>query len=167
MWQRILGILKFDARTYHEIKMDEGATGQAALVVLIVAFGTGLGLGVALFDEYSLNMIGTIGWTFVGWLLMSIVLYIIGAKLMGSEATLPQVLRLIGFGFIPQLLGVLSIIPFCGFVFSIVALTWSAITLFVASKVALGFETGKTLIAFLISLFLYLIGIGVLLQLRG
>ena len=46
MINRIVGVLKLDVPTYEEIEHDEGATQQAAIIVLIVAIIAAVGAGV-------------------------------------------------------------------------------------------------------------------------
>ena len=46
LFQRMVGVLKLDVNTYEEIEHDQNETGQAALIVLIVAIVSGIGNGL-------------------------------------------------------------------------------------------------------------------------
>ncbi len=46
LFQRMIGVLKLDVDTFEEIEHDQGATGQAAIVVLVVALVAGIGGGL-------------------------------------------------------------------------------------------------------------------------
>jgi len=65
---------------------------------------------------------------------------LIGTKLFGGEATLQEMLRLIGFAYAPQLLG---IIPCVG---GLIGAIWSLIASFFAIREGLDLDTGKTLL---------------------
>ena len=46
LMDRIIGVFKLDIATFEEIEADQTATGQAALVVLVIALISGLGAGM-------------------------------------------------------------------------------------------------------------------------
>jgi hypothetical protein len=98
MFNRILGVLKLDARTYEEIERDPAATSQAVIIVLIVgvlsAIGAGVGAGIGS-GRFAGSFFGTLLWAFVGWLLWTVVSYFVGTALFGGRGTLGGLLRLI------------------------------------------------------------------------
>jgi hypothetical protein len=152
MFNRIIGVFKLDVRTFEEIEHDESATGQAAMVVALVALlaGVGSGLGAQIGEgSFLRSFLFTLIWAFVGWFLWSAVSYFVGTNLFGGQATMGEMLRVIGYAQAPQLLG---IIPCLG---GLVGAIWALIAGFIAIRQGLDLDNTK---AFLTAL----IGFGVL-----
>lgn len=109
---------------------------------------------------------------FIGWLVWSAVTYFVGTTLFKGEATLGEMLRVIGFAQAPLILNILSFIPCVGPVISLLAWLFSLYTGFLAIQEGLDLDTGKTLatvaigwvVAFIINLVIRMIfgGLGVL-----
>jgi hypothetical protein len=159
MLSRILGVLKLDANTFEEIEHDQGATGQAALVVVIVALLGGVGNAVVNaissggFLNALLGFVGTLVVVLVGWVIWSGVIYLVGTNLFGGTADMGEMLRVVGFAYAPQ---ALSIIPCIGW---LIGTIWTIAALVVAVKQGLDIDTGKTigtiLIGWVVSVALY------------
>jgi hypothetical protein len=140
--ERIIGAARVDPVIYNEVEHDTSATGQAALVVAIVAVcsaigSLGGGLGI---------MIGAIFSAIVGWLIWSAVTYLIGDKLLGGTATWGELLRAIGFANAPGFFLILGILPFFGGIVRFVVGIWMLICGIVAIREALDFSTGKAIL---------------------
>ena len=85
--QRMFRAARFDGQLYDELAADPKATGQAFLVVLLVALATGIG------------SIGNAGWAaarglpgglvlaFIGWAVGAYLAYAIGTKLAPASGT--------------------------------------------------------------------------------
>ncbi len=147
MLSRLIGVFTLSAGTFEEIERDEGATGQAALVVALVALAVAIGSGaMAAFSGGSIigGVISAILSAFIGWVLWSAVVYLVGTSLFGGQATMGEMLRVIGFAQAPQLLG---LIPCIG---SLIGLIWSLAAGFVAVKAGLDLDTGKAIATILI-----------------
>lgn len=99
-----------DIATYEEVEHDNDATGQAAVVVIIVAICTALG---AIWRGGPSIIAGPIS-AVLGWLLWSAITYVIGGKLLGGTATWGELLRTIGFAQSPGVLMIFGIIPILG-----------------------------------------------------
>lgn len=137
MFERILGVFKLDVPTFEAIEADRNATGQAATVVGIVAFIGALGAsGGAAFVGTSVlgAFLTTFAGTFVGWIVWSAITYAVGTRVFGGTADLGEMLRVIGFAYAPQLLG---IIPCLG---AVVGGIWSLIAGFIAVRQGLDFD---------------------------
>lgn len=165
--QRIIGVFKLDANTFEEIEHDTGATGQAALVVAIVALLSGVGGGLAATlnpeagGSFLTSFLGLLVWTFVGWILWSVVTYLVGTSLFGGQATVSEMLRVIGFAQAPQVLG---IIPCIG---TIIGAIWSLIAGFIAVRQGLDLDNTKAFLTILVGFVVYLIGFCLLGMLLG
>ncbi len=153
MMERIIGVFKLDVATFESVEHDESATGQAALIVLAVGILGGLGsLAAASFVGGSAGgggFLGSVLSTFVSWFIWSALTYFIGTRLFGGEATLGEMLRVIGFAYAPQVLG---IIPCLG---GLVGFFWSLAAAFIGIRQGLDVSNGKTALTILVGLLVY------------
>jgi hypothetical protein len=160
MQERLIGILKLDVDTYEEIEHDQEATQQAFMVVVGVAvlgaMGQGLSGGASiggLFGAAVALLLGVIGWWTGAW-----VTYKVGTSLFqgDADATLPEMLRVLGFAQAPMALGVLAPIPVLGPLASFVGGIWSLCTYFVAVRQGLDISNMQTVITILVILAVYI-----------
>jgi hypothetical protein len=152
---RIIGVFKLDVPTFETIEHDRNATGQAALVVGIVALLAALGSGIgARFtgSGFVANFIGALVWTIIGWLLWSLVSYFVGTALFGGTATIDEMLRVIGFAYAPQ---VLAIIPCIG---GLIGAIWSLIAGFIAIRQGLDLDDLRAFLTVLVGFAVYIAG---------
>jgi hypothetical protein len=139
---RMRGAAMLDVATYEEVEHDNDATGQAAVVVIIVAICTALG---AIWRGGPSIIAGPIS-AVLGWLLWSAITYLIGGKLLGGTATWGELLRTIGFAQSPGVLMIFGIIPILGGLVRAVVVIWLLATGIVAIRQALDFSTGKAIL---------------------
>jgi hypothetical protein len=155
MFQRILGVFKLDVNTFEEIEHDSSATTQALVIVAVVALLSGVGAGFAA-NIGSASFLGgflsTLVWTFVGWFLWAVISWFVGTKLFGGQASVDEMLRVIGFAYAPQ---VLAVIPCIG---GIVGGIWSLIAGFVAVRQGLDLDNMKALLTILVGFLFYVAG---------
>ena len=147
---RILRVIKLDKSVYAEVEVDQTATSQAALVVAIVAvlsaIGGGLGTLVTSGGRgFIVAFLVAILSAFVGWLVWAAVTYFVGTSLFHGEATLGEMLRVIGFAQAPRMLSLFSFIPCVGWVISFAGLLLSLYTGFLAIREGLDLDTNKTI----------------------
>ena len=85
--ERAIGVLKLDVPTFEEIEHDQGATGQAALIVVIVAILSGLGGGLSGTNGFSIGglIFGIIG-VLISWIVWSALVYFIGTRFFNGQA---------------------------------------------------------------------------------
>ena len=143
---RMRGAAMLDVATYEEVEHDNDATGQAAVVVIIVAICTALG---AIWRGGPSIIAGPIS-AILGWLMWSAVTYLIGDKLLGGTATWGELLRTIGFAQAPGVLMIFGIIPILGGLVRAVVAIWLLFTGVVAIRQALDFSTGKAILTALL-----------------
>jgi len=178
MLERIIGVLKLDVNTFEAIEADESATSQAATIVAIVAVLAAIGAffgaqtGNAALDMLSEQLrqmdsqvtipampeispvgaaISALITTFVAWLLWSALTYLIGTNLYPAQATMGEMLRVIGFAQAPQLLRVFSFIPCLGAIISLAAAIWSLVAGFIAIRQGLDLDNGQTAVTVVLS----------------
>lgn len=178
MINRILGVLRLNVATFEEIEHDESATGQAAIIVAVVAilsaiggfFGAqtgnavmrqleqqlgGQGIDPSMMDFAAVSPIGgALGAffaAFVSWILWSVLTYLIGTNLFKGQATMGEMLRVLGFAQAPRLLGIFSFIPCLGTLIVLVAAIWSLVAGFIAVRQGLDIDNTQTAITVIIS----------------
>ncbi len=155
MFNRILGVLKLDSNTFEEIEHDENATTQALIIVAVIALISALGSGIGSSiggGGFIGNFISTLIWGFVGWLLWSVVTYFVGTALFKGQATVGEMLRVIGFAYAPQFI---SIIPCIGW---IIGLIWTLAAGFVAVRQGLDLDNMKAFFTIVIGFIVVAIG---------
>jgi hypothetical protein len=161
LMNRIMGVFRLDAATFEEIEADQNATGQAALVVLIVALIGAIGSIIGSLiggTSVALPALSAVVSVFVGWIVWSFVTWLVGTTIFGGKADIPEMLRVIGFAYAPQ---VLSIIPCIGW---LIGLIWSLIAGFIAVRQGLDLDNTKALLTIVVGFIAYLI-VGFLLSL--
>jgi hypothetical protein len=155
MLERVIGVFKLDVNVFEEIEHDQGATGQAAIIVAIAALLAALGSGIgASFSDgnFFLSFISTLIWTFVGWIVWSAVTYFVGTSLFGGVADMGEMLRVIGFAYAPQML---SVIPCIGW---LVGAIWSLIAGFIAVRQGLDLDNTKAFFTVVVGFVVYIVG---------
>lgn len=143
MIERMIGAAKLDAATYEEVEADQSAISQAVIVVVLAAIAGGIGaIGdgfTAIFMRVTMLLIGWIVWATLTWL--------IGTKLLAepqTNADLGQMLRVLGFAYVPLLLLILTFIPLLGWLIWLVAYLWTIACFVVAVRQGLDYtSTGR------------------------
>jgi len=155
MYERLAGVFRLNANTFEEIEHDETATGQAAIIVAVVALISALGSGffaTAGQGNFLTSFLSTLVWTFLGWIIWSVVTYFVGTTFFGGQATVGEMLRVIGFAFAPQ---ILAIIPCIG---GLVGAIWSLVAGFVAVRQGLDLDDLKAALTIAIGFLVYFLG---------
>ena len=157
MINRMMRASQLDNHLYEEVERDVDSTGQAALVVIVVAVATGIG---ALRDGGILGLILGVITALIGWVAWSAVTYWIGKNIFrtaNTRVTLGEMLRTIGFAQSPGVLRVLGFIPILGPLVVFIASIWMIITVVIAIRQAMDFSTGRAIATALVGLIPYLI----------
>lgn len=137
--------------TYEAVEADETATGQAAIVVMIVAACQAIGSsGIGLFGA-----MWEAAFSLIAWGVWAGVTYVVGDKIFGADATWGELLRTIGFAQAPGVLFILGVLPFIGGFASLGASIWILIAGFIGIRQALDISNGKTLLTVLIGGLIY------------
>lgn len=143
---RMKGAATLDINTYEAVEHDGGATGQAAMVVGIVAIAQAIGAS----GQGTAGIIGGVLAALIGWLIWAGVTYLIGDKLLGGTATWGELLRTLGFAQSPGVLYVLAILPVVGGLIGFAVAIWILIAGIIAIRQALDFGTGKAVMTALL-----------------
>lgn len=155
MFERIIGVFKLDVNTFEEVEHDQNATTQAALIVAVVAllsaFGSGIAAGIG-GGSFISSFFSTFVWAFVAWFLWSLVSYLVVTMLFSGQATLDEMLRVIGFAHGPQ---ILAIIPCIG---AVIGAIWSLIAGFIAIHQGLDLDNIKAFLTVVVGFLVMAIG---------
>lgn len=139
---RMRGAAFLEIATYEEVEHDESLTGQAALVVVMVAIARGIGG----FNQGTQGIFVGILLALLGWLVWAGVTYLIGDKLLGGTATWGELLRTLGYAQSPGVLLVIGFVPFFGWIVQVGVFFWLLVAGIVAIRQALDFSTGKAIL---------------------
>lgn len=144
---RMRGAALLDVATYEEVEHDRSATGQAAVVVVLVAICSAIGLAW----RGGPNVIGGPIAALLSWLIWSGVTYIVGTKVFHGTATWGELLRTLGFAQAPGVLLILALIPVLGGLVYVAVSIWLLATGVVAIRQALDISTGRAVITALVA----------------
>lgn len=174
MLERLKGVLALDSGAFEEIEHDPSAMTQAVLVVIVASilaaiggsFGQVLfGVGIGLDSSTTLRFVSIAVWAIAAWFIWSLVTWFIGTKVFNGDATLAEMMRVIGFAYAPLAFQILGVIPIIGVFVPWVVAVWSLAAVFVAVGASLDLTNGvQTAITVIVGWFVYLIGMGILLN---
>lgn len=147
--QRLIGAMALDRAIYEEVEADEGATGQAFLVVVASSVAAGIGLrspeAQTLASIVFLSMLALLTW--MGWALLT---FEIGTRLMPERATrssVGELLRTLGFAATPGLLRVLGVMPAVMVPVQVVTTLWMLAAMVIAVQQALDYRSTAKAVA--------------------
>jgi hypothetical protein len=154
MLARIIGVFKLDVKTFEDIEHDTSLTLPAAVIVLLVSLVSGVGNGLFngfIHKSFFSGFLGSLIGVLLGWLLWSIVTWFVGTRLFKGEADLSQMLRVIGFAYIPM---VLSIIPCVG---GVIGIVWAIAAGFIAIRQGLDLDDMRTFFTVVVGALAYIV----------
>jgi hypothetical protein len=128
---KLLGALKIDPKTFQLVSRNKRLLSEAAFIVMLVGFLSGLGSSIYLYNadkilhsstEDALNIlvfgelyfdisilnipIINIGLSIIKWLILTTIIYLVSSKVVGVETDLSDILRATGYAYSPMLLQV-------------------------------------------------------------
>jgi len=142
---------------YEEVEKDDNATTEAVIVVALGSLSVGVGqaLSQMVTGRPSGGAVGIVVSVIVVlaiFAVFSAVVYFVGTRLFGAEATWNEVLNTLGYAYTPNILGIVRVVPVIGPIVAGLASLWSLYLAFVAIRAALDIDTGKTIATILISI---------------
>ncbi len=140
-WSRVLRACKLDSELYEEVEADRDAMMQAALVVVLSAAASGIGLstGMGLFGVVVFSLAALLGWYIWAYLT-----YFIGTRLLPEEQTEAdhgQLLRTLGFASAPGMLRIFGVVPGIGQLSFPISAVWMLFATVVAVRQALDYSS--------------------------
>jgi hypothetical protein len=145
MMSRLSGIVTFKAPVYKEVAKDKAATQSAAIIVVVVAIVAGvvgglLGGGRTFIVRALITIVGQL----IGWGLGSWLLAFIAKQFFKGDTDTGEMLRITGY---TSIFNLLAIIPFLGFIGSILQIVGNVIGI----REAAGFSTQNAILTAIIS----------------
>jgi hypothetical protein len=138
---RMIGASKLNVSTYEEVENDQGATGQAMLVVILSSIAGGLGmLDTGIFRVVVMTAVASL----IGWFLWAFLTYWIGTRLLpeaDTKADIGQLLRTTGFSSAPGVFRILGAIPLIGRLITMIVAVWMLIAMVIAVRQALDYKS--------------------------
>lgn len=162
MIDRMVRASQANVTVYEEVERDVNATGQAALVVLIVAIASGIG---SIWFGGVRGLVGGIVSLFVGWILWSAITYWVGKNLFATSNTrvsLGEMLRTLGFALSPGVLLVVGLIPVLGWIATPLIWIWMVVLGVIAIRQAMDFDTGRAIATAVVGFIPFIIIYGIL-----
>lgn len=138
--RRMLGAAALRVEVYEDVEADRGATGQAAVVVGIVAVAAALG-GVV---EGRVGVVSFLVAQYVEWLVWAGVTLVVGDWLFGGRATWGELLRTLGFARAPGVLYVLAAVVPGAWIVRVGVGIWLVVAAFIAIRQALDVGNVRT-----------------------
>jgi len=154
MLSRIVGVFKLSAATFEEIEHNTNLTFPAALIVILVALVSGVGNGLFngfIHKSFFGGFFGALLSVLIGWFLWSAVTWFVGTRFFKGEADLGQMLRVIGFAYVPL---VLSIIPCVG---GVIGVIWAILAGFIAIRQGLDLDDVKSFLTVVVGALFYIV----------
>ena len=154
MLARVIGVFKLDVKTFEEIEHNTSLTLPAALIVLLVSLISGVGNGLFngfVHKTFLSGFLGSLISVLLGWLLWSVVTLFVGTRFFHGEADLGEMLRVIGFAYLPL---ALSIIPCVG---GVIGILWAIAAGFVAVRQGLDLDDMKAFLTVAVGAVSYVI----------
>jgi len=148
---RFLRMVKFDNTVYKEIEEDESANIDALLIVLVASLLSAIGGAISVHANFGGFILQFLGNVLVRWLLWSAVIWLVGTRLFGGQATFWEMARLLGYASAPMALGILNVIPCVNILIALATFVLSLYIGFLAVREGLDLPTDKTIFTILIS----------------
>ncbi|MBI4785641.1 MAG: YIP1 family protein [Chloroflexi bacterium] len=163
MLDRLMGVITLKPAVYREIAHDQNATGQAAIIVVVMALFSGI-VGAIVLAAMSSSLppgtaigspvgsaIRTIITAIISWLIGAWVIAFVSKTFFGGKTDTGEMLRVFGF---TQIFQVIAIVPCIG---TIVALVLSLIGAVIGIREASEFDTTKAILTGIVAFVILLI----------
>ena len=141
--ERVIGAAKLNVDTYEDVEADTGATGQAAVVVVLSSLAAGIG-SVGLGATGAGGIIaGTLA-ALLSWVIWAFLTYLIGTRLVPepqTHADLGQLMRTLGFAQSPGMMRLFGGIPGIGPLVLAVVSVWMLVAMVIAVRQALDYTS--------------------------
>ena len=140
---RMIRACRLDVHLFEEVEGDRSATRQALSVVVLVALATGIAsLGTTGISGLFVGVVVSIA----GWGIWAGRVYLIGTKLLATQATHAdwgQLARTLGFAQSPGIFRVLGVVPVVGTSIFLVVSIWMLIAMVIAVRQALDYTSTR------------------------
>jgi len=163
---------RFNRDTFLALKDDSTATGQALIVLALAGASFGVGFAASIgFGTMGILLgavFGAVASIALGIVWISLT-FLIGRRFFGGTSEYWYLARPVFFSSSPGLVFLIMSIPVSPIpdVAGAIGIAWIAISTVIAVKTALGLDTQRSLMIFIIVAFIVLLGYGLLASLLG
>jgi hypothetical protein len=145
---RMTGAARLQATTFEDVEADRSATGQAVVVVIVVALATGIGTwGMWPETEGGIgNLLLGVAVGLIGWVIWAWITYLVGTKLLPTSQTKAdwgQLARALAFAQSPGVLKVFCVVPVIGSLLFIAVSLWQFAGMVIAVRQALDYNSTR------------------------
>ena len=143
MISRMIRAASLDSHLYEEVEADSSAIRQAIFIVVLVSIVRGISTLTGSDNVISGIGIGIVG-GLISWSIWAFITYIIGVKLLRTEATSAswgELARVTGFAQTPGLLFILVLVPVVGQYLALPVLVWQLFAMVVGIRQALDYTS--------------------------
>ncbi len=119
--RRLQRLVRLDWQVFREIRTDEAATREAALIVGVSALLSAVGVAISADRSLVAFMLRLVIGVAVNWLFWSYAAVFMGANFFGSSTTFWEMARSMGYANVPMLLVALSGVGCVGWLVTVVA----------------------------------------------
>lgn len=153
--QRLFGAMFLNVDTYEAIEANPKLTGEAFWVVVMATISAAIPQAAA--GKGLLNLILTVMGVSLSWVVMAVMIYLIGTKLMPegqTDSSVGELLRTTGFAYAPGLFYIIGIVPVLGALGHLFISLWTLVCVIVGIRQALDYEsTGRAVLVCLAAWF--------------
>ncbi len=138
--KRVIRALLLDPELYEEVEHDKSAIWQAVVVVFLVSLARGIYTYKT--GDYRGFILGTIT-SFVLWILLAFLIYIIGTKLFPESETRTdqgEVMRVLGFASAPGIFRVFAVVHWLTPYVLLFVWLWTLVAMIIGVRQALDFK---------------------------
>jgi hypothetical protein len=134
---------------------------------MVAAICSAIGGGF-LSSSIPVGFVSLLVWAIVSWLLWAGATYLIGVKGFKGDATMTQIMRVLGFAYAPAAFNIFALVPLFGIITHLLVAVWLVVSFYFAIQHTLGLTEGsKALVTVIVGWFIYLIGLGMVISLWG
>ena len=167
MLDRMVKSARFNRDTFLALKDDSTATGQALIVLALAGASFGVGFAASIGSSSIGILLGAIFGTVVSialgvvWVSLT---FVIGKRFFGGRSDFWSLARPVFFSSSPGLVFLVMSIPVSPIpdVARAIGIAWIAISTVIAVKTALGLDTQRSLVIFIIVTFIVLFSYGLI-----
>lgn len=156
--ERVVGAMSLKASTFQEVEHDTTAMGQAVGVIVLAAVSSGIGW---VFSGGLSGIVSGVVTSLIAYAVWALVVWLVGTRVMPDPATkadFPETFRTIAFAAAPGILGIVTIIPFLGWLLMAVIWVWTIAAMVIAVREVLDYtDTVKAVIVVVIGWLIQLI----------
>jgi hypothetical protein len=185
---KILRAIGFDSKLYREISENIKTTRHAAMTLLFAGLLSGIGQGLYIYNVFKMQSdplltnkvllsgvtfwdislatpaVGYVGYSLIRWLILTLIIYLVGVKLVGYTTSFDSMARTIAYAYFPISLQILLPLVFTGgtwltiqWPIIVLSLTyfWTILTLTMGVKQSVKLSARKSLGVVIISFMIY------------